>query len=181
MRRIVSNFFITLDGVVEAPNEWNMPYFDQQMGAVVQQGMSTSTALRIGRRNYDEWAAYWPEQDSADPIAATMNGIEKVLITSHPDDVPEWQNTTVLSGDVAARVRELKASGEGDIGMSGSATTTRWLLSEGLLDELVLLVHPLAVGRGARLFEDGDAATLSLVSSEALPSGVLHLRYAPAS
>jgi dihydrofolate reductase len=92
-----------------------------------------------------------------------------------------WQNTTVLSDDVAERVREVKASAEGDIGMSGSATTVRWLLANGLLDELALLVHPIAVGSGRRLFEDTPSHPLTLLHSEALGSGVLHLRYAPAT
>lgn len=181
MRRIVASFFITLDGVVESPGGWNAPYFDEAMGAVVQQGMSASTALLIGRRGYDEWAGYWPQQDPAEPVASMMNGFEKILVTSHPDDVPEWEHTTVLSGDVTARIRDLKATGDGDIGMSGSATTARWLLTEGLLDELLLLVHPVVVGSGHRLFEGGDGARLTLVSSEALPSGVVVLRYAPAA
>jgi dihydrofolate reductase len=183
MRRIVSNFFISLDGVVEAPDQWHFPYFDEELGQVVQAGMSSATSMLLGRRGYDEWAAYWPNQPADDEIAAYMNGAHKIVLTHRPLDEPVWANTTAIGGggDTAAEVRALKEDGEGDIGMSGSATAVRWLLAEGLLDELNLLVHPLAVGRGARLFPDGAAAKLALTSSAALSSGIVHLRYAPAS
>ena len=91
-----------------------------------------------------------------------------------------WQNTTIVSGDVAARLREIKAATERDITMSGSATTVRWLLSEGLLDELTLLLHPIAVGHGHRLFTEGPTRPLQLVSSATFSTGVLHLVYRPA-
>jgi dihydrofolate reductase len=181
MRRIVSNFFIALDGVVEAPNEWHFPYFSDEMGGVVSAGMQTSSAFLMGRRGYEEWAGFWPNQAQDDPFASFINGIEKIVLTHRPDDLPDWVNTTVVSEDAADRIRALKAEGEGDLTMSGSATTVRWLLGEGLLDELNLLVHPLAVGRGQRLFEDGDTAKLELVSTATLPNGVVHLVYRPAA
>ena len=181
MRRIVSNFFISLDGVVEAPDRWHFPYFDDEMGRVVSEGMASATAMLLGRRGYDEWAAFWPSQPADDEMAAYMSGAQKIVLTHRPLDEPVWANTTAIGDDAVAQVRALKEQGEGDIGMSGSATTVRWLLAEGLLDELNLLVHPLAVGRGARLFEDGATAKLALVSSATLPSGVVHLRYTPAS
>ncbi|WP_210508218.1 dihydrofolate reductase family protein [Naasia sp. SYSU D00057] len=181
MRKIVSNFFISLDGVVEAPHEWHFPYFSDEMGAAVDAGMGSATAMLLGRKGYDEWAAFWPNQDADDPFAAQLNGVEKYVLTSRPLEEPVWTNSTAVTDDVAERIRALKEQGEGDIAMSGSATTVRWLLAEGLLDELNLLVHPLAVGRGQRLFEDGDSANLELESSETLPNGVLHLRYRPAA
>ncbi len=91
----------------------------------------------------------------------------------------DWANTTVISGDVAAKVNELKAQIDGDIQMSGSATTVRWLLANGLLDELHLLVHPIAVGHGRRLFEDTPTHPLKLVESTTFQSGVLDLTYVP--
>ena len=181
MRRIVSNFFISLDGVVEAPNEWHFPYFSDEMGQVVSAGMGSATARLLGRRGYDEWASFWPNQDAADPFAAYLNGVEKVVLTHRPLDEPVWQNSTAVTDDAADRIRALKNEGEGDIAMSGSATAVRWLLDEGLLDELNLLVHPIAVGRGHRLFEDGASAKLALESTTTLPNGVVHLRYSPAS
>lgn len=181
MRRIVSNFFIALDGVVQAPNEWHFPYFSDEMGEVVGAGMQTASAFLMGRRGYEEWAGYWPSQADDVPFASFINGIEKIVLTSHPEDLPEWTNTTAVSGNVAERLRALKAEGEGDLQMSGSVTTVRWLLAEGLLDELNLLVHPIAVGSGQRLFEETDTVRLDLVSSRRIPNGVLHLVYRPAA
>lgn len=178
MGRIISNFFIALDGVVEAPDTWHFPYFDEEMGAAVAAGIDDTAALLMGRKVYDEWAAYWPNSTD-EPIASTFNAARKYVISSTLTE-PTWNNTTALPGDVSA-VRELKASIDGDIGMSGSATTVRWLLANGLLDELRLLVHPIAVGHGQRLFEDGPTQKLALADSTTFASGVLHLTYTPES
>ena len=180
MGRIVSNFFISLDGVVERPDQWHFPYFDEAMGEIVGAGMSTSTAWLMGRTLYGEWSSYWPGQPPEEPFAEFINTIPKYVVSTTLQDA-SWNNTTIISGDVAARLREVKASTDGDIGMSGSATTVRWLLAHGLLDELALLVHPIAVGSGQRLFEDTPTQPLTLLHSQALDTGVLHLRYAPVS
>ena len=179
MGRIVSNFFISLDGVVEAPDQWHFPYFDDAMGAIIGEGMGTTKAFLMGRKLYDEWSGYWPEQGPDVPFSEFINTIPKYVLSTTLKD-PAWQNTTVISGDVG-EVRTLKDRTDGDITMSGSATTTRWLLANGLLDELALLVHPIAVGSGQRLFEDTSNQPLKLLHSSTLDTGVLHLRYAPAS
>ena len=180
MGRIVSNFFMSLDGVVEAPHEWHFPYFDDAMGEVVASGMETQKAFLLGRRMYDEWSEYWPAQSDDAPFASYINNVPKFVL-SHTLIHPTWNNTTVLSKhDPVAAVQTVKDETDGDIGMSGCATTVRWLLANGLLDELALLVHPIAVGRGQRLFEDTPTTPLRLVHSDTLPSGVLHVRYAPA-
>ena len=151
MRKIKSNFFISLDGVVEAPDKWHFPYFDDEMGAAVGAGFATADAMLMGRVLYDEWAAYWPEH-ADEPFGDVMNSMKKYVV-SNSLQAAEWQNSEVISGDVAQKLNEIKAQDGGDIAMSGSATTVRWLLREGLLDELNLLVHPIAVGDGlARLF-----------------------------
>jgi dihydrofolate reductase len=180
MGRIVSNFFIALDGVVEAPNEWHFPYFDDAMGRVVGEGFADTRAVLMGRRLYDEWAQYWPQQGDDVPFASTINGLPKHVLTHRPVEGELWSNTTVIGDDAVRQVRELKDSTDGGISMSGCATTVRWLLAEGLLDELNLLVHPIAVGKGQRLFEDTPTTPLQLLHGETLPTGVLHLRYAPA-
>ena len=156
MGRIVSNFFIAFDGVVEAPDQWHFPYFDDAMGEVVGAGMSSAGAMLMGRTLYGEWAEYWPQQGPDVPFSTFINEIPKYVV-SHRDGDADWNNTTVLTGPddaaVAARVAALKEQVDGDIAMSGSATTVRWLIARGLLDELSLLVHPIAVGHGQRLFE----------------------------
>jgi dihydrofolate reductase len=182
MARIVSNFFISMDGVVEAPNEWHFPYFDDAMGEVVSSGMETTTAFLMGRTLYGEWSQYWPQQGPEVPFSSFINEVPKYVISHHDGDA-DWNNTTVITGsddqDVARQVRELKESLDGDLGMSGCATTVRWLIAQGLLDELALLVHPIAVAKGQRLFEGTGTVPLQLVSSQTLPTGVLHVRYAP--
>ena len=181
MRKIKSYFFISLDGVVEAPDKWHFPYFDDEMGDAVGAGFATADALLMGRVHYAESAAYWPEH-ADEPFGDVMNGMKKYVVSSSLE-AAEWQNSEVVSGDVAQELTEIKAQDGGDISMSGSATTVRWLLREGLLDELNLLVHPIVVGDGlARLFPPDDPTTpLELLSSQTFKSGVLNLSYGPAS
>jgi dihydrofolate reductase len=176
MGRIVSNFFISLDGVVEAPHEWHFPYFDDDMGRIVGAGMETARGFLLGRRLYDEWSQYWPAQGEED-FAGFINNLPKHVLTSRPLGEEPWNNSTAIQTDHVAGVRRLKESVDGDLQMSGCATTVRWLIANQLLDELALLVHPIAVAKGQRLFEDTGTVPLRLEHSETLPSGVLHLRY----
>ena len=179
MGKIISNFFISLDGVVEAPDQWHFEYFDDEMGAILGEGFSTTAAMLMGRQLYGEWSEYWPE-NADDEFGAIINSLPKYVVSDSLSEAA-WQNTTVVPGDGAAdELRQLKERTEGDITMSGSATTVRWLLREGLLDELRLLVHPVAVGKGQRLFEDTDLTRLKLLEERTLGSGVLYLSYAPA-
>ena len=181
MRKIKSNFFISLDGVVESPDKWHFPYFDDEMGAAVSAGFATTDALLMGRVLYDEWAAYWPEHGD-EPFGDVMNSIKKYVV-SDSLQAAEWQNSEIVSGDAAQKLTDIKAQDGGDITMSGSATTVRWLLREGLLDELTLLVHPVVVGDGlARLFApDEPTISLELLSAQTFKSGVLNLTYARAA
>ena len=180
MRKLVSSFFISLDGVVEAPHDWHFPYFDEEMGAVVGEAIAASDTFLLGRRTYEEWAAFWPQQDPAEnPMAAVMNGTPKVVASTTLDAV-DWENSTLAEGDLAEAVTALKAQPGKNIGMSGSATLVRSLLAHGLVDELRLLVHPLVVGSGAKLFENGMASVpLELVASRTFATGVLDLTYSP--
>ena len=179
-RRIVANYFVSLDGVVESPDKWHFSYFDDEMGAAVGAGFERSDALLMGGTLYREWAEYWPAH-AEDDFGPVMNGMTKYVV-SRTLDRADWANTTLIRGDVAARIREIKAQPGKDIAMSGSATLARWLLAEGLLDELNLLVHPVVVGTGGRLFPDGTPKQpLELASSTAFGSGVLHLVYRPAA
>jgi dihydrofolate reductase len=181
MRKIKSNFFISLDGVVESPDKWHFPYFDDQMGAAIAAGGANVDAYLMGRVLYQEWAAYWPEH-ADEPFGDVLNATKKYVVSNSLTKA-EWHNSEIVSGDVASRLAEIKADGDGDIVMSGSATTARWLLREGLLDELHLLIHPIVVGQGlARLFPaDEPQAPLKLLSSEAFGSGVVYGVYAPAT
>jgi dihydrofolate reductase len=180
VRKIKSNFFISLDGVVEAPDQWHFPYFNDQMGAAIGAGAATVDAYLMGRVLYEEWAAYWPEH-AGEPFGDVLNATKKYVVSNSLTSA-EWENSEIVNGDVAATLGELKAQDGGDIVMSGSATTARWLLREGLIDELRLFVHPIAVGEGmARLFPaDAPRTPLELLSAETFETGVLNLVYAPA-
>lgn len=179
MGKIVSSFFISVDGVVESPDQWHFPYWCDEMGAFVQAGMESAYGFLMGRKLYDEWSGYWTTTDADPEIAATFNEARKFVVSNSLEKA-DWANTTVISGDVAAGLRELKERSEGDLQISGSATTVRWLLANGLLDELHLLVHPIAVGRGQRLFEDTPTHPLKLTGSKTWSSGVILASYAPA-
>jgi dihydrofolate reductase len=174
---IKSGLFISLDGVIESPETWHFPYFDDQMGAAVGELMTSNDATLLGRQTYEEFAGYWPNADPADPMTAVMNGARKYVVSNTLTEAT-WENSTVISGDVAAEVIKLKAGSR--IGTTGSATLVRWLLEQGLVDELHLLVHPIVVGHGKKLFADGATVPLKLVSSTTFDSGVLHLVYAGA-
>ena len=165
---------------MEAPHEWHVPHFDDEMGGVVGEGMQTMEGFLLGRRLYDEWSQYWPEQGPDVPFSEFSNGTPKYVVTHRPIEGEVWNGTTSLGADPVDELRALRERTDGDIGMSGCATTVRWLLANELLDELNLLVHPIAVGRGQRLFEDTPTTPLTLLSSRALTTGVLHLSYAPA-
>jgi dihydrofolate reductase len=191
MGKIVSNFFISLDGVVESPDQWHFPYFNDEMGAAIDRGTETTKAFLMGRVLYEEWASYWPRQDegpgvpgeppeAADTFASFINNVPKYVV-SNTLDKATWNNTTVVSGDIAAQLREIKDLTNGDIGLSGSATLVRWLLANGLVDELNLMVHPIAVGHGQRLFEDTPTYSLQLMKHETFKTGVLNLTYTPAT
>jgi dihydrofolate reductase len=179
MGKIVSNFFISLDGVVEAPNEWHFPYFNDEMGAAVGKGMERSEAFLMGRVLYEQWAEFWPAQGPDVPFSSFINETPKYVVSNTLTEAT-WNNTQVISGDVAGEIGRLKEETRGDIGMSGSTTLARWLLANGLLDELALLVHPIVVGKGQRLFEDLSTIPLELAKHETFTTGVLNLTYVPA-
>jgi dihydrofolate reductase len=178
MGSINAGLFIALDGVVEAPQTWQFDFFNDEMGATVGELMAGNDAMLLGRRTYDEFAAFWPTADPADPITAQMNGTPKYVV-SRTLKQADWANSTVVSGDIKAELLKLKQDKQ--IGVTGSATLVRWMLEEGLVDRLHLLVHPVVVGAGKRLFEPGEQIKLRLIDSTTFSTGVLHLTYGPAS
>jgi dihydrofolate reductase len=116
VRKIKSNFFISLDGVVESPDQWHFPYFNDEMGDAVGAGFATTDAILMGRVLYDEWAAYWPEH-ADEPFGDVLNSIKKYVV-SNSLHAAEWQNSEIISGDVAQKLTDLKAQDGGDITMS---------------------------------------------------------------
>ena len=195
--RVVVNQFMSLDGVVQAPGGaeedtdggfahggWSMPYFDPEvMGAAVSEGMSTAEALLFGRRTWQGMAAAWPER-AGDPYADQMNAIKKYVAsrTLTQDDL-SWNNTTLLSPENAvADIAELRGQDGGDLLIWGSGSLVKTLLSQGLVDELTLLIEPILLGSGKRLFpEDGTARPMQLVNAVTAGTGVQVCTYRPAS
>jgi dihydrofolate reductase len=184
MRKVVAYEFISLDGVIEAPDQWHFPYFDEEMGEAVGESFARSDALLMGRVNYEGWAAYWPEQDPEEnPIADTMNSRRKYVVSTTLEEPLEWNNSTLIKGnEFAEEIGNLKEQEGKDIAISGGPSLVRSLLDHGLLDELRLFVHPIVVGSGRRLFEDeAESRPLELVDSKTFKTGVLYLTYRPVS
>jgi dihydrofolate reductase len=180
VRKIVAGLFISLDMVYERPDQWHFPYFNDEMGEAVGAQMSSSDTMLLGRQTYEEFASYWPQQPSDVEPADFMNNTPKVVVSSSLKRA-DWQNTTIVSGSVAEELTKLKQQPGKNIGITGSGTLVASLLRDGLLDELVLLVHPIVVGKGKRLFDGlGNTVPLQLVSSKVFSNGVLSLTYARA-
>ncbi len=178
MRKIVASLFVSLDGVAEAPDTWHFPYFDQEMGDAVGDAMAGCDAMLLGRKQYEQFAAYWPT--SEDEFAGFMNSQKKYVVTTTLSEAT-WNNTEIITGDVPAGLRALKDSEGKDIAITGSLTLVRSLLKAGLLDRLQLFVHPLVLGKGARWFDDLEDVKLTLSSAEAFASGVINQIYVAAA
>lgn len=183
MRKIIAGLFISLDGVVEAPDQWHFPYFNEEMGAAVGATLGQADTMLFGRKTYDSFAGAWPEREAAGGEDATfakqLGDVRKIVFSRQKLDFA-WRNSEQAQGDVAEVAAAVKREPGGVISLSGSVSIVRQLLAAGLLDELHLLVHPIAVRTGMRLFDEGEPSIpLRLLSSEAFSTGVLNLVYAP--
>lgn len=183
MRKITAGLFIALDGVVEDPHLWHFPYFNDEMGEAVTATLGTADTVLLGRTTYDSFAGAWPEREEAggdDAGMAKTLGDARKIVVSNQQLTFTWRNSEQLTGDLVPAVTALKAEPGGNIGMSGSVSIVRQLLAAGLIDELNLMVHPIAIRRGMRLFDDADTTIpLSLLSSETFKTGVVNLTYGP--
>ncbi len=181
MRKITAGLFVSLDGVVESPEKWQLPYFNDEMGEAVGLAMAAADAMLLGRVTYQEFASYWPGVSSEEqPFAGYMNDTPKYVVSTTLDTVG-WNNSTLIKGNVAEEITRLKQQPGKNIGITGSATLVQSLLRDDLLDELGLMVHPVVVGSGKRLFEEGGSPKgLKLVDSKTFSTGVVYLTYQPA-
>ena len=184
MRKITAALFISLDGVVEAPDQWHFPYFNEEMGAAVEAVLGPADTVLFGRKTYDSFAGAWPDREAAggeDAGFAKALGDARKIVLSNRELEFTWRNSEQLEGELVEAVTALKNEPGGDITLSGSVSVVRQLLAAGLLDELHLLVHPIAVRKGMRLFDEGESPIpLELISSETFKTGVLNLVYGPA-
>jgi dihydrofolate reductase len=184
MRKITAGLFISLDGVVEAPDQWHFPYFNEEMGAAVDATLGAADTVLFGRKTYDSFAGAWPEREAAGEgdagMAKALGDARKIVVSNEKLEFT-WRNSEQLDGDLVEAVTALKNEPGGNIALSGSVSVVRQLLAAGLLDELHLLVHPIAVRKGMRLFDGAETPIpLRLISSATFKTGVLNLVYAPA-
>ena len=182
MRKVVAGEFVSLDGVMESPGEWHFPYFNDEMGEAVGASMAAADAMLLGRVTYQEFASYWPGASSEDqPFADYMNNTPKYVVSTTLEEPLEWNNSTLIKGNVTEEIARLKQQPGKNIGITGSATLVQYLLQEDLLDKLELLIHPVVVGSGQRLFEGGgELKGLRLLESKTFSTGVVYLTYQPA-
>jgi dihydrofolate reductase len=189
MGALVVTMFTTLDGVVQGPGGpeedraggfeyggWQAPLLDEESGRVIGDHIAGLEALLLGRRTYESFAAYWPQQPAENPIAARLNGAPKFVASQTLDSVG-WANSRLLQGEVAEAVARLKG-GFGRVDVIGSGELVQTLLGNELVDRLNLWVYPVLLGRGKRLFAEGTVPTaLRLVESATFPKGAVHLIY----
>ena len=194
MRKVIVNEFVTLDGVVQAPGGadedrdggfayggWQMPYADEIFARAIMEGMAEAGGYLLGRRTYQTFAAYWPTapEEMAD-VARPLNQLPKYVASTTLAEPLDWQNSTLLGGDVPAAVVALKAGSGKDIHVMGSGGLVQTLMEHGLVDEYRLMIHPIVVGGGKRLFRDsGERKTFRLVDSQISTTGVIITRYEP--
>lgn len=192
MRTISATLSTSLDGVIQAPGRpdedtrggfdrggWAVPYNDDVMAQKMGEGMASSGNMLFGRRTYEDFFGFWPQQTD-NPFTPYLNQATKYVVSSTLTEPLPWENSILLSGDPTASVAELKAESGPDLGIVGSGELVRSLLAAGLIDRYVLLIHPLVLGQGRRLFDDrGPGADLELVDSVTTSKGVIIGTYEP--
>jgi dihydrofolate reductase len=174
-RHLFATYFMTLDGVVEDPS-WSGPFWNDEIAAFKEEETNRTDALLLGRVTYEAFAQAWPT--SPDEGAEFFNSVKKYVVsTTQTEDI--WENATFIADDVREAIINLKEEDGDDLAVHGSISLTKWLLKEGLLDELRLLVYPIVRGSGRRLFDDGTQTEFVLENSDATNNGVLALVYRP--
>ena len=192
MRKLIVAEFITLDGVIQAPggpNEdteggfrhggWTRPYWHDDIGAHFFQAMMQADALLLGRKTWQIHGGAFEPVPAGDSFADAMNGIAKYVVSTTLKSTSAWRNSTLISGNVAQAVRELKQRPGKNIFIDGSSVLIHTLVRENLVDEYSLHVYPLVLGGGKQLFPKGQRLNLKLIESQALPTGVVFQRYQP--
>lgn len=194
MRKLVVNEFLSIDGVMQGPGSpdedrdggfehggWQIPYFDEGVLAGAQEGMGGADAYLFGRRTYEIFAAHWPTAPDDDPFAGHLNRTKK-YVASRTLTSLDWQNSELLEGDAAEAVARLKEGPGKDIVVLGSGDLVQTLIAHDLVDEFSLIVSPIVLGSGKRLFRDADqVARLTLVRSSPTPKGNILMTYRPQS
>jgi dihydrofolate reductase len=174
MGKIVVGEFVTLDGIIEAPEKWTFPYFSEETQQVLGESMSRSDALLLGRVTYETFEASFSTQTGG--MANYLNNVPKYVVSTTLKTA-EWNNSTLINGNVAEQIAALKQRHNKDIIINGSGKLIQTLIQHDLIDEYSLLVYPVVLGGGQRLFEAGSQTSLKLIGSRAFSTGVVHLSY----
>lgn len=177
--RIVVSEFVTLDGVMEAPNEWSSPYWTEEIAKFKHEELITTDVQLFGRITYEEFAEAWPSQTDETGFADRINSLPKYVVSKKLKKT-DWNNSTVIKRNVEAEISKLKEQTGSDILVAGSAKLVGFLMEHDLVDEYRLLVHPIVVGKGKRLFPNRQTASLILTEAKTFDSGVTLLRFEPA-
>ena len=160
MRKVTAGLFHSIDGVVEAPDQWQFDAFDEDLGAMLGKVLAVTDTVVMGRVGYEEWAGWWPKATYDDDFARFINAVPKFVASRSLKGPLAWSNAQLIEGDLDAFVRELKSEEGGDIAVMASIGVVRHLFLAGLLDELTLVTHPVIAGAGKRhLFQPGDPTT----------------------
>jgi len=175
-RTLAATLFMTLDGVVEAPDKWSFPFWSDETGKFKSDELHATDALLLGRVTYEGFAAAWPGRKDEEGFADRFNSMPKYVASKTLKKL-EWNNSHLIKGDLAAEVSKLKQQPGHDIVIHGSPTLIRSLLPHDLIDEYRLLVYPIVLGRGKRLFDETSQAKLKLAESETFSKGVVKLVY----
>jgi len=176
MRTLAATLFISLDGVVESPEKWSFQFWNDETQKFKLDELRATDALLLGRVTYEGFAAAWPSRKDTDGFADRFNNMPKFVVSKTLKKL-DWNNSHLIKGDLATEVSKLKQQEGHDIVIHGSPTLIRSLLHHDLIDEYRLLVYPLVLGRGKRLFDDASQAKLKLAESEAFSKGVVKLVY----
>ena len=180
MRKIIVSEFVSLDGVMEAPHKWHFQFWHDEMGQYKLDELFASDALLLGRVTYQGFASAWPSMTDEAGFADRMNNLPKYVVSTTLEEV-EWTNSHLIKENVVEELAKLKEQPGQDVLIGGSADLVNSLMPHGLIDEYRLMVHPIVVGSGKRLFKDGVNTTiLKLSDTKAFPSGVIVLTYVPA-
>ena len=180
MRKLIVSEFVSLDGVMEAPDQWHLQFWHDSMGDYKLEEVLASGALLLGRVTYEGFAEAWPSATDEVGFADKMNGMPKFVVSTTLDEAG-WNNSTLIKENVVDEVARLKEQPGDDVLVAGSAQLVQTLMDNDLVDEYRLMVHPVVVGSGKRLFRDGsDTKTLRLVDSRTLGPDVINLTFEPA-
>lgn len=178
MRKLIVTEFLSLDGVMENPM-WTFPYWNDDIAAFKGEETSANEPLLLGRVTYQGFAAAWPQRTDEDPGAPYFNGTRKYVVSTTLNEPLEWNNSVLIKGNVVEEVTKLKQEDGPDIVVHGSGRLIQTLMQHDLVDRYRLLVYPLVLGEGQRLFEEGATTKLKLVESRSFSSGVVGLIYEP--